>query len=49
MTPKQKRNQNVIKHYKRSKYIVMIRRFILGSIAIAGLIKLIQLGLEYLQ
>jgi len=49
MTPKQKRNQHVIKHYKRSKYIVMIRRFIFGAVAIAGLIKLIQLGFEYLQ
>ena len=49
MTPKQRRNQHVIKHYKRSKYIIMIRRFIFGAVAIAGLIKLIQLGLEYLQ
>ena len=49
MTPKQRRNQHVIKHYKRTKYIVMIRRFIFGAVAIAGLIKLIQLGLEYIQ
>jgi len=45
MTPKQRR----IKHYNRYKKYIVVRRFIFGTIAIAGLIKLIQLGLEKLQ
>jgi len=45
MTPKQRR----IKHYSRHKKTIVFKRFVIGTLIIVGFLKLIQLGLEYLQ
>ena len=45
MNPKQKRIHNVIKQGKKNK----LKKYFLGLILLVGFIKLISLGLEYLQ
>ena len=35
-------------HYKRNKRIILISRFVIGALMIAGFLKLISLGLSML-
>jgi hypothetical protein len=45
MNPKQKRIQHVVKEKKKSKF----KKYFIGLILLGGFIKLMSLGLEYLQ